>query len=341
MARHTVTLRDGHRVSVAVAGRGVPLVVVHGFTADGFLYVQTLARLVSMGFKVIAIDTAGHGGTQVLPQGGWDLSTYSELLGRAVDALGIRAAVVAGHSMGGRLVADLAAARPERTIGVLLLDAIVGQPWDRLVNVCRAAPPLLGLLGLAMLVDTLGTVPVGRDRSQAAKLARLGLPMMARHLRKPWRVIAPGVSILRSGGTRDMLERLRTADVPVIAIHGERDLIVPLAAARDAAERSGGELVVVKGATHSWPLRDPETLPSIVAGLLEGRLGASCDRALRAGGADPDRATVDDVERALYEPDALAIRLTPELPRVVDLRGDRPAPHYRWSRWSAMGPSPA
>ena len=63
LARHTITLGDGHRVQIAVAGRGVPFVVVHGFSAEGLLYAQTLSRLVSSGFKVIAIDTAGHGGT--------------------------------------------------------------------------------------------------------------------------------------------------------------------------------------------------------------------------------------------------------------------------------------
>ena len=67
LARHTVTLSDGHRIGLAVSGRGVPLVVVHGFTAEGFLYAQTLSRLVTKGFKVVAIDMAGHGGTQGLP----------------------------------------------------------------------------------------------------------------------------------------------------------------------------------------------------------------------------------------------------------------------------------
>src|SRR4249920_3797183 len=67
LARHTFTLSNGHRIGLSVSGRGVPLVVVHGFTAEGFLYAQTLNRLVRKGFKVIAIDMAGHGGTQGLP----------------------------------------------------------------------------------------------------------------------------------------------------------------------------------------------------------------------------------------------------------------------------------
>ena len=63
LARHEITLPDGHQVGVAICGHGVPLVVVHGFSAEGILYAQTLSRLVDLGFKVIAVDTAGHGGT--------------------------------------------------------------------------------------------------------------------------------------------------------------------------------------------------------------------------------------------------------------------------------------
>ena len=51
LARHQITLDDGHKVGVAVCGRGVPLVVVHGFSAEGILYAQTLSRLVDLGLQ--------------------------------------------------------------------------------------------------------------------------------------------------------------------------------------------------------------------------------------------------------------------------------------------------
>ena len=90
LARHQLTLPDGHTVGVAVCGRGVPLVVVHGFSAEGILYAQTLSRLVDLGFKVIAVDTAGHGGTLGLPTGAQSLASYAELLGRVLDHLGVK-----------------------------------------------------------------------------------------------------------------------------------------------------------------------------------------------------------------------------------------------------------
>ena len=334
LARHTLHLDDGHQVQVAIAGRGVPFVVVHGFTAEGFLYAQTLSRLVSSGFKVIAIDTAGHGGTAGLTGGGGgDLSGYAELLGRVIDHLGIKRAILAGHSMGGRLVTEYAANNPDRVIALILVDAIVGNAWDRRVAVSRLAPPLLVATGAALLADTLTTLPVLKDREQAIKLGRLWAPVWLHNLRRPWGVIGAGVSILRSGPSRWMLEQLAEQLVPVYVIHGDRDLPVPLDTARDAARRARGELIIVHGATHSWPLKDPETMPAIVADLLQDTLGEACRLAVTLEGLPLERESIADIERVLYKRKARAFDLTPELRfDRTDLRRGRP--RYTWTRSS-------
>ena len=325
LARHTITLDDGHRVGLAVSGRGIPLVAVHGFSVEGFLYAQTLSRLVSMGFKVITIDTAGHGSTAGLPRGGGTMASYAELLARAVDELGIKRAIYAGHSMGGRVVAELVATAPRRGVAVILIDAIVGEVWDRMVNVCRVAPPFLGAIGAALVVDTATTVPLMRNPRQAAKLGRLLVPTIVDDIRRPWRLIGPGVSILRSRGSRWLLERLARHDVPVFVIHGDRDLAIPLATGRAAAARSEGQLITVKGGSHSWLLKDPETLPAIIGDLLERELGDACRAALEREGLDPDVATVDDIEAAMYEPGAKVLELTPPLEfRATEERRRRP-----------------
>jgi pimeloyl-ACP methyl ester carboxylesterase len=326
LARHTFTLSDGHRVGLAVCGRGVPLVVVHGFTAEGFLYAQTLNRLVSKGFKVVAVDMAGHGGTQGLPTSGLHLGDYAELMARCVDELGIRSAVFAGHSMGGRVVAQLAARHPERVVAALLIDAIVGDTWDRMVRVFRVAPPLLGALGGLLLLDTATTLPLLADPSQAAKLGRLVTPTMVGHAMQPWRLVGPALSILRSRGSGKILDALADHEVPTFVIHGEWDLIVPVCTARSAAERSSATLVEVKQASHSWLLKDPETLPAIVEELLEWRLGDAIRAHLTAAGA----TAADDLESGFYEPGAPILELTPELGRPEGPPAASRPPRYRW-----------
>ncbi len=338
LARHEITLPDGHTVGVAVCGRGVPLVVVHGFSAEGILYAQTLSRLVDLGFKVIAVDTAGHGGTLGLPTGAASMKSYAELLGRVLDHLGVREAVLAGHSMGGRLVTELAAADPSRVIAVVLLDAIVGDTWDRMVNLFRVFPPLLVGVGATLMVDTMTTVPWFGDPRQALKLGRLVAPTIRGHVRRPWRLLGPAASILRSGGTKRMLETLQEEKIPVFAIHGDRDLAVPLATAKDAARRSRGDLIIVKGASHSWLLKDPETLPAIMHALMRGRLGTAVLKAKLRHGIDPADATDDEVEAALYAPDALVLDLTPRQ-TAHDTEDLHRPPRYTWKVLGARSKS--
>lgn len=329
LARHEIQLADGHRVGVSVCGRGVPIVLIHGFTAEGMLYAQCLSRIVAAGFRVVAIDTASHGSTQGLPTGGADFEEYSKLLGRVVDELGIKKAVFAGHSMGGRLITELAARQPERALAVILLDAIVGEPWDRIVAVSRFNPFLLAGVGAVLLADSVSTVPFLRDPRQALKFGRLAAPTLFHHLRHPLHLAGPGVSILRSRSSKWMLQKLGAAGVPVIAIHGDRDIVVPLSTARSAARLAGGMVVVVEGGTHSWLLKDPETLPAILRQMFETPAArASRDRDFAAMGLAPD-ASLDEIEAAFYDEDALVLDLTPPSDPAATLPAPR-TPRYRW-----------
>jgi pimeloyl-ACP methyl ester carboxylesterase len=326
LARHRLTV-GGHRVAVAVGGQGVPLVLASGLLLTDRLYVQTLSRLAAAGFRVVTVDVAGSG----IGDDGKGLDDYGRLLGRVLDELGVGRAVLAGHSLGGRLATELTARQPERAIALLLVDASVGAPWDRLVRMLGYLPPCVGVLGGLLLADTFGTVPLARDLDQAAKLSRLAVPVALGHLGAPWRLLGPGLSALYATASAPLLERIRRAGVPVAVVHGDCDLVVPLATARDAARRTGGELVVVHGATHSFMLQDPETLPAIVRELLAGELGAALSAAVLAAGLDPT-ASAAQVDAAFVDEGTLVRLLAP--PDPPRPRAPRPPrqPHYRWSR---------
>ena len=173
------------------------------------------------------------------------------------------------------------------------------------------------------------TVPWFRDPSQAIKLGRLVAPTIRGHLRRPWRLLGPAASILRSQSSKALLDSLREERIPVFAIHGDRDLAVPIATAKDAARRTRGDLVVVKKGSHSWLLKDPETMPGIMHALMRGRLGTAVLKAQLERGVDPVDATDDEVEAALYEPDALVLELTPRQ-RFHDTEDLHRPPRFAW-----------
>ncbi|HEV7865828.1 MAG TPA: alpha/beta hydrolase, partial [Acidimicrobiia bacterium] len=306
---HSLRLSDGHRIGVTVGGRGIPLVVAHGFSFAGGLYVQSLSRLASLGFRVLAIDLAGHGGSTGLGARGWDLGAYRRFLTQVLDELGISRAVFCGHSLGGRLLAEVTASDPDRAMALLLVDAAVGQAWDDLAAFACWNPALLGVVGATLAADTLQTMFMTGD--QGLKLQGLAIPQAVANAFAPWRLVAPALSVLASAGSSATLGRLKDAGLPVFVLHGERDQVVPVAAARDAARRAAGELVLVHGAAHSWLLEDPETLRSIVAELLGDGLGTACMRAMAAAGLDPSTVSLAEMEEAFYPPGALALRLGP------------------------------
>jgi pimeloyl-ACP methyl ester carboxylesterase len=328
LAVHQFRLADGQRVGLAVGGRGLPLVVAHGFSFGGMLYVQSLSRLASMGFKVVAIDMAGHGGSA--HYGGFHLGAYVRFLDQAIDELGIRRAVLAGHSLGGRLVAEVGGERPERTIALLLLNAGLGRGWDRLAAMARFSPPLLGLIGASLVSDTLSTLFLTGDRLQQSKLQGLALPLALGNAFAPWRLVAPALSVLYAPDSTEVLDRLRVARMPTFVVHGDNDPVVPLAAAQDAAARAGAELLVVHGASHSWLLEDPESLRSLVAELLGDGLGRACRQAMTDAGLDPLSVSMAEVQKAFYEPGAPVLDLTPD-DGLVGLRPAQP-PRFRWTR---------
>src|SRR3546814_17670806 len=88
-------------------------------SAEGMLYARTLRRIAGLGFRVIAVDSAGHGRTAPLGVGGFRWRSYVDLHRRVLDHLGIEQAVLLGHSMGGRIGVDVAAAGVDRVLAVI------------------------------------------------------------------------------------------------------------------------------------------------------------------------------------------------------------------------------
>lgn len=311
LKRRTIALDDGHRVGVSICGDGVPLVMVHGVIAEGMLYAQSLRRLAGMGFRVIAVDSAGHGRSDGLGRAGWTWNSYIDLHARTLDHLGIERAVFMGHSMGGRVVTDLASRQPERAIAVVAINAAIGRGWDTMTRYGRYIPPLF-TLGLSLLVaDTI--ISGIRGRAEMRNLARLAAPSLRDRIRSLPALPGAVWATATDQGSDEMLRRLADHDVPVAILHGDRDLTIWYPWGRHAAEAADGTLVRIEGGGHSWLLENPDSLPAIIASLLDGPLGAPLDEA---------GATI----AACYGPEAIALTLDATRDKPYQLE---PAHHWR------------
>lgn len=121
-------VRDGLRIAFLDWGAGRfdadPLVVLHpnGFCAGFF---DPLARRIGDQFRVVGVDLRGHGSSdRVVDQrrlGNDDMAT--DVLAVA-DHLGLDRFSLLGHSLGGGVSIETAAAAPERVSAVMLCEAI-------------------------------------------------------------------------------------------------------------------------------------------------------------------------------------------------------------------------
>jgi lipase len=102
--------------------QGEPLVCLHGVTGYAGVY-QRLAEEHWSDRRVLAFDLRGHGRSGWEPP--WTFATHVGDLVDTAKALGLSTADWVGHSFGGRLVLELAAARPQLVRRAALLDPVI------------------------------------------------------------------------------------------------------------------------------------------------------------------------------------------------------------------------
>jgi lipase len=102
---------------------GAPaLVCLHGVTSHGRHFTKLAERLADR-FHVVALDLRGHGGSSWEPP--WNLEQH---VADVLEAAPGERCVWLGHSFGGRVAYEAAAAAPERVERLVLLDPAIRLP---------------------------------------------------------------------------------------------------------------------------------------------------------------------------------------------------------------------
>ena len=244
------------------AGAVPPLVFLHGLGGDAACWWPQLEAFGGR-HRAIAWDMPGYGGSEPLEE--MTFPALAAALNLLLDRLGIDRVHLVGHSMGGMVAQELAAAWPERLRSLTLsgTSAAFGRAdgaWQQAFVAERLAPLDRGLT-LADLAPELLRGLLGADPDPDG--VRQAIASMGRVPEATYR------AAVRCLVTFDQRKALGRITVPALLLAGERDPVAPRATmARMAARIPGARFVVLPGAGHLANLERPAAFNEALAGFL-------------------------------------------------------------------------
>ena len=234
---------------------GPPVVMLHGFAADGTAWAAQ-ERALAPRHRVHRIDLPGHGRSPPrAPEGFADLAAR---IRGAFDALDLAApAHLIGHSLGGALALATADTRP-RAVSRLTLVAPAGLGaeigGDILAGLLRATRPDSLAPWLRRLVADPDALSWGYV--QAAASARADPELRAAQTAMADRLFPDGTQAF------DLRAALHRAEMPTALIWGRDDAVLPWRHALQAPGRAA--LHLLPGVGHMPMVEDPDTLAAIL-----------------------------------------------------------------------------
>jgi len=127
---------NGVRIYYRIAGRGEPVLLIHGFPQTSQAWKGIIPAL-AKNYTVIAPDYRGVGESDK-PMSGYDKVTVMEDLRAIVQQLGFQKVRVCGHDMGAMVAFAYASRHPDEVTHLALLDAPV--PGTAAMEYVRSAP---------------------------------------------------------------------------------------------------------------------------------------------------------------------------------------------------------
>ena len=257
--RRDVIVQDGHRISYRHAGPvdAPAVLLVHGLVSDATTWTRAMDALAGRGLHVIAPDLLGHGRSDK-PAGGYSLANFGVSMSGLLQALGIPAATVVGHSYGGAVAMQVAHAHPDQVERLVLVAA--GGLGRQVHPILRAAS-LPGADRVLGLVVNRQTAVLYRDPRLHRGL-RLSPDAIANLARAGGGLVSPSgrsafFATLRSainplGQLGSMLELdYVDLDLPTLIVWSAHDPVLPVAHAHAThAHLPNSRLEIFPGTTH-------------------------------------------------------------------------------------------
>jgi len=269
---------NGMKLYYRIIGAGEPVVMVHGGPGSNMLHLLPYCDTLANQFKLIYYDQRGCGKSSRLQDSqavSWQ--DHVEDLEGMRKALGLERMNLFGHSWGGGLVMLYAVKYPERVKRLVISNSMPTHDGEWKIEMAKAESDLEVRHRVQASLAALDKSAL-KESDPAAYYRRYNLI-------KSWRIFVdttdaaktvyaiepcPLVNYytwesLAGYDFRDKLKRLR---MPVLVIHGEKD-IIPLKYAQEIHDLIPHSKLVVTRKGHQPYIEDPETYFQSISEFLQ------------------------------------------------------------------------
>lgn len=254
------------------AGRGQPVILVHGFASSSYTWLS-LVRLLPSGFRYIALDLKGFGRSAKPRDKNYSAYDQAKILTGFINELGLDNMIIIGHSFGGivSLVSLISNNIKNRVAGLVLIDTVAyfNHIPDFIAKLRIPVGNILGLeffppreLVLQVLKDVFYDPSKITEEMIDAYTENLCLPEAKRSLIR-------SASQFVSNDMKHIHEKFNQIRIPALIISGSNDRLIPIEESyvlkRDLPRV---ELKVIPQCGHSPQEECPQETAKIVSGFL-------------------------------------------------------------------------
>ncbi|MEZ0214361.1 MAG: alpha/beta fold hydrolase [Xanthobacteraceae bacterium] len=254
---------DGIRAHYEEAGEGQPIICFHAASQDTLMYRHVLDGL-SDHFRVISVDAVGHGKSLEPKEGPFQsLTRHAEFNERLIEKLGLHKPVIIGCSMGGNMVLELGARRPDAYAAIISAEGADYTP-----TVSSFFLDMLLLNGTQILECWARSMTGNRTP-----------PDRAREV--VWQICRAMPEVMRGDLTGyanfDKRNAVGAIGCPVLLLRGDADWLVSQSIVEATQSRIPGSKIAVLAGTGHYPMiENPfEFNEAVRAFLREAGVGAT------------------------------------------------------------------
>jgi pimeloyl-ACP methyl ester carboxylesterase len=262
---------DGRRFAWSRLGQGPPLVLVNGYAASSAEWDPTFTAALARTFTLICPDNRGTGDSELGDPDALSVDAMADDLAALVDELQLACPALAGWSMGGYIVQQLALRSPQRASAIALLATgpgggagVPAEPhvWEQLTD-HSGSPREQATRLIALLFPPDVAAEIDAQFGELVAAARAAFSPLT--LAAQERVLAAWQEEPQPAPGEDA--------PPALVIGGELDVIAPPGNAEAfAALWPETSVERIAGGGHAFMAQEPERVAQLISAFVLARL---------------------------------------------------------------------